>query len=139
MAAEAPGATHASSRCASGMADPGATASGMQTATIKTMIRCRPLPPGKKPVVEADAGRQGTMSINHPTRNVEQEFEFDGLFPGETSQEKVPCSSSSSSFAPASRPGIARRVQPPSRKMMRLCAPKWHYCLTPLSAGAAGV
>ena len=29
------------------------------------------------------------MSINHPTRNVEQEFEFDGLFPGETSQEKV--------------------------------------------------
>jgi hypothetical protein len=71
------------------MADNGATASGMQTATIKTMIRCRPLPAGKKPVVEADASRQGSMSINHPTRNVEQEFEFDGLFPGETSQEKV--------------------------------------------------
>ena len=71
------------------MADPAATASGMQTATIKTMIRCRPLPPGKKPVVDADAARQGMLSINHPTRNVEQEFEFDGLFPGETSQEKV--------------------------------------------------
>ena len=66
-----------------------ATASGMQTATIKTMIRCRPLPVGKKEVVAVDAARPGTMSINHPTRNVEQEFEFDGLFPGETSQEKV--------------------------------------------------
>jgi hypothetical protein len=74
---------------AAAMADPAATASGMQTATIKTMIRCRPLPPGKKPVVDADATRQGMLSINHPTRNVEQEFEFDGLFPGETSQEKV--------------------------------------------------
>ena len=71
------------------MSGPNATASGMQTATIKTMIRCRPLPPGKKLVVEPDAARQGSLSISHPTRNVEQEFEFDALFPGETSQEKV--------------------------------------------------
>ena len=40
-------------------------------------------------MVYVDAARQGTLSINHPSRNVEQEFEFDGLFPGETSQEKV--------------------------------------------------
>ena len=64
-------------------------AAGMQSATIKTMIRCRPLPDGKKPVVNEDRSRANTLKINHPTRNVEQEFQFDELFDGDTSQEKV--------------------------------------------------
>ena len=109
--------------------DPGATASGMQTATIKTMIRCRPLPPGKKPVVDADAARQGTLSINHPTRNVEQEFEFDGLFPGETSQEKV---------CPPIRSGHPAPIPCDGG----IAAPKfvwWPSKCADTSAGAAGV
>jgi hypothetical protein len=59
------------------------------SATIKTMIRCRPLPQGKKPVVSADTSRQNTMTVTHPSRNVEQEFQFDELFNGEASQEQV--------------------------------------------------
>eukprot|EP01051_Picozoa_sp_SAG22_P011379 SAG22_NODE_1087_length_5605_cov_7.128224_1_plen_130_part_10 len=62
---------------------------GAVSATINTMIRCRPLPGGKAPVVNIDDGRLNTVKVKHPTRNVEQEFQFDGIFPGPTSQEKV--------------------------------------------------
>eukprot|EP01052_Picozoa_sp_SAG31_P009186 SAG31_NODE_478_length_15144_cov_15.165769_8_plen_561_part_00 len=62
---------------------------GQVSATINTMIRCRPLPSGKTPVVRLDSGQLNTIVAKHPTRNVEQEFQFDGLFPGETTQAKV--------------------------------------------------
>ena len=74
---------------ASGRLDATQGGSGMISATINTMIRCRPLPAGKPPVVALDPSRLNTVAVKHPSRNVEQEFQFDGVFTGEANQETV--------------------------------------------------